>query len=93
VKVPGERKVLILFLLFVILAGILAVLVYRMTGSMGIEERYNQAVGLPGTGEGGGGGWFGFSLEGNPLLYGVTLVVLGSGCVIAYLWWRREESR
>ena len=60
---------------------------------MGIEERYTRAVGLPGAGEEGGSGWFGFSLEGNPLLYGVILFVLGGFCVLAYLRWRKEESR
>ncbi|MGA2933998.1 MAG: hypothetical protein ABSD81_02450 [Methanomicrobiales archaeon] len=88
-----RRKGLILFGLILVMVAIISLAAYRMTGPMGIEERYNQAVGLPSAEEEPGGGWFGFSLEGNPLLYGVILVVLGGTCVIAYLWWRREESR
>ncbi len=44
-------------------------------------------------GEREGSGWFGFSLEGNPLLYGVILLVLGGGCVIAYRRLKREDHR
>ncbi len=88
-----RRRGLILFGLILVVVVILSFAAYRMTGPMGIEERYNQAVGLPSPEEESGGGWFGFSLEGNPLLYGVILIVLGSSCVIAYIRWRREESR
>jgi hypothetical protein len=76
-----------------VLVAIISFAAYRMTGSMGIEDRYNQAVGLPSPGEEGGSGWFGFSLEGNPLLYGVILLVLGGICVITYRRWKREEHR
>jgi hypothetical protein len=88
--VPWDRKVLILFILIAILTGILALLVYRMTGPMGIEERYNQAVGLPGTGREGSGGWFGLSLEGNPLAYGVILGSLLLLCLFVFFWRRRK---
>jgi len=93
VKVPRDRKVLIFFILIAILAGILAFLVYRMTGSMGIEERYSQAVGLPGTGEGGGGGWFWFSLEGDPLAFGVILGALVLLSLFAFFRGRRLGKR
>jgi len=88
-----RRRGLILFGLIVVAVVIISFVAYRMTGPMGIEERYSQAVGLPSPGEESGSGWFGFSLEGNPLLYGVILVVLGGICVIAYIRWRREELR
>jgi hypothetical protein len=93
VNAPDRRRGLILFGLILVVVIILSFVAYRMTGPMGIEERYNNAVGLPSPEEESGSGWFGFSLEGNPLLYGVILVVLGSICVIAYIRWRREESR
>lgn len=87
-----RRRGLILFGLILVVVIIISLAAYRMTGPMGIEERYNHAVGLPGPEEESGSRWFGFSLEGNPLLYGVILVVLGGICVIAYLRLRREES-
>jgi len=88
-----RRRGLILFALIVVTVVIISLAAYRTTGPMGIEERYNQAVGLPGAEEESGGGWLGFSLEGNPLLYGVILLALGGICVIAYLRWKREENR
>jgi len=91
---PRDRRMgLILFGLILVAVAIISFAAYRMTGPMGIEERYNQAVGLPGSEEEGGSGWFGFSIEGNPLLYGVILVALGALCVIAYLRLRRQKSR
>ena len=88
-----RRRGLILFGLIVAAVVIISLAAYRMTGPIGIEERYSQAVGLPSPEEGSGGGWLGFSLEGNPLMYGVILVVLGGICAIAYHRWRRGESR
>jgi hypothetical protein len=91
VTVLDRRKGLILFGLILAVVVIISFAAYRVTGPLGIEERYSQAVGLPGGSENPDGGWFGFSLEGNPLLYGVILIILGGICVIAYLRWRREE--
>jgi hypothetical protein len=88
-----RRRGLILFGIILVVVAIVSFAAYRMTGPMGIEERYSQAVGLPSPGEEEGSGWFGFSLEGNPLMYGVILLALGGICAIAYLRRRREESR
>jgi hypothetical protein len=88
-----RRRGFILFVFIVVVVAVISFAAYRITGPMGIEERYTNAVGLPSTEEESGSGWFGFSLEGNPLLYGVILLVLGGGCAIAYRRWRREESR
>ena len=90
---PDRRRWLFLLGLILAAALIVALGVYQMTGPMGIEERYSHAVGLPGPEEESGGGWFGFSLEGDPLLYGVILGALGALCAIAYLRLRREQSR
>ena len=88
-----QKRGLILFVFILVVVAIISFAAYRMTGPMGIEERYNQAAGLPSPGEVEGGGWFGFSLEGNPLLYGVILLALGGICAIAYHRWRTEEHR
>jgi hypothetical protein len=56
-----------------------------MTGSMGIEERFSHAVGTsPGDGEEDGGGWFGFAIEGNPILYAIVLIALAIICYALY---------
>ena len=89
---PDRKKWLILLGLILAVALVVALGAYRVTGPMGIEERYNNAVGLPGSEEESGVGWLGFSLEGDPLRYVTILVVLGAACVIAYLRWKREES-
>jgi hypothetical protein len=51
---------------------------------MGIEKRYTHAVGLPGSEEDSGSGWFGFSLEGDPVLYALVLGTLVVACFAAY---------
>ncbi|PWR73052.1 hypothetical protein [Methanospirillum lacunae] len=65
--------------------GVLAVVIVLITlfalestGTMGIEDRYNHAVGLPLEEE--ESGESGFSLEGNPLFY---LGILGMLVVIS----------
>ena len=90
---PGRRRGIILFVLVLVVVAIISFAAYRMTGPMGIEERYSNAVGLPSTEEEEGGGWFGFSLEGNHLTYGVILLALVGISVIVYLRWRKEGSR
>jgi len=93
VTAPDRRRGLILFVLILVAVAIISFAAYRLTGPMGIEERYSNAVGLPSTEEEEGGGWFGFSLEGNHLAYGVILLALVGISVIAYLRWKKEESR
>jgi len=91
---PRDRRMgLILFGLILVAVAIICFAAYRMTGPMGIEERYSNAVGLPSTEEEEGGGWFGFSLEGNHLTYGVILLALVGISVIVYLRLRRQKSR
>ena len=90
---PDRRRGIILFVLILVAVAIISFAAYRMTGPMGIEERYSNAVGLPSTEEEEGGGWFGFSLEGNHLTYGVILLALVGISVIVYLRWRKEGSR
>jgi len=88
-----EKRGLIVFGLILLIIVIASFAAYLATGPMGIEARYSHAVGLPGTEEESGGGWFGFSVEGNPLLYGVILVILGVICLAAYLRLRKEGTR
>ena len=81
-----EKKGLLIFLGLLALVIIVSVASYQMTGHMGIEERFSHAAGLDSGEEAGeeGGGWFGLSLEGSPLLYGAVLGILAIGCYAAY---------
>ncbi len=55
-----------------------AVLAFQITGPMGIEDRFTEALGLQHDGgvEEEDGGFFGFSLEGNTLAYLAVLALL-----------------
>jgi hypothetical protein len=81
----GNRGRLVLAGL-ILVAGIIALLAYAATGPMGIEERFASATGAVhgGPGEGGESGIAGFTLEGHPVLYGVILLLLITGCWAAY---------
>jgi hypothetical protein len=86
----GDRKGLIIFGAILIVVIVAALAAYRMTGSVGIEERFSHAAGLPGSGEESGNGWLGFSLEGNPFLY---LAVLGGLMVVILAVYHRGRRR
>ena len=80
-----EKKGLLVFLGLLALVIVVSLAAYQITGHMGIEERFSHAVGLPHeTGDEEGGVWFGLSLEGSPLLYGLVLGILAIGCYAAY---------
>ena len=81
----GNRGRLVLAGL-ILVAGIIALLAYAVTGPMGIEERFASATGS-GHGdirEEGGAGFGGFTLEGHPVLYGIILLILIIGSWVAY---------
>ncbi|MCX6686666.1 MAG: hypothetical protein NTV10_08565 [Methanoregula sp.] len=82
-----EKKGLLIFLGLLALVIVVSLAAYQMTGQMDIKERFSHAVGLEHAEDAGkeGSGWFGLSLEGSPLLYGVTLGILAIGCYAAYL--------
>ena len=84
-----EKKGLIIFGAILLVVLVAALAAYQMTGSMGIEERYTKAVGLPPSEEKEGGGtFFGFSVEGDPVLYVIVLGILIVGCYAAYRHFR-----
>jgi hypothetical protein len=83
-----ERKGLIIFGAILIVVLIAALAAYQMTGNMGIEERFTTAVGLPPGEEEGGETFFGFSAEGDPVLYVIVLGILIVGCYAAYRYFR-----
>lgn len=89
-----------IFLLVAVLALAGAFAAFSSTGPKGIEERFEDAVGLSEepassadkensgvgdrTGEGDFGERGGFSLEGSPALYCLILALLVALCLIAY---------
>jgi hypothetical protein len=87
-SVVEERKGLIIFGAILIVVLIAALAAYQMTGNMGIEERYTTAVGLPPGEEEGGETFFGFSAEGDPVLYVIVLGILIVGCYAVYRHFR-----
>lgn len=89
-----------IFLLVAVLALAAAFVAFSSTGPKGIEERFEDAVGIstePGssadtenysvidrTGRGESGDGGGFFLEGSPAMYCLILAVLVALCLIAY---------
>jgi hypothetical protein len=83
--VSGNKKGRLVFLTLLLLGMVVALAAYQLSGDMDIEERFSHAVGSESPEEeGGGNGWFGLTLEGNPLLYGIVLGVLAAGSYAAY---------
>jgi hypothetical protein len=87
-SIVEERKGLIIFGAILIVVLIAALAAYQMTGNMGIEDRFTTAVGLPPGEEEGGETYFGFSAEGDPVLYVIVLGILIVGCYAAYRHFR-----
>jgi hypothetical protein len=83
-----ERKGLIIFGAILIMVLIIALAACQKTGNMSIEERFTTAVGLPSSPEEGSGAFFGFSAEGDPVLYVIILGILIVGCYVAYRHFR-----
>jgi hypothetical protein len=82
-----RRKGMILFggLIFIVVG--LSLAAYFISGHMGIEERFNSAVGINAGSEEeeGPSGIFGFNIEGNPLYYSIILAALILLCLVSYV--------
>ena len=84
-----EHRGLIIFCLIaiIVIAGALAA--FKITGPMGIEDRFNAATGIIGEEEeDAGAGIAGFFIEGNALLYLLIMASLIVMCVFAYRQYR-----
>jgi len=82
----GIKKEIVIFFTVIAVVGIASLVAFRIAGPMGIEERFQNALGIPHDAGDvpGDSGVSGFSLEGQPLLYVVVLCVLGIICISAY---------
>jgi hypothetical protein len=76
---------------FIIVGGLilaalaLSLSAYILSGHMGIEERFNNAVGLiTEPEETDGSGMLGFGIEGNPVAYFITSLALVMLCTFLY---------
>jgi hypothetical protein len=89
----GDKTGLIIFGIIAVIVIIAAIAAYVLTGNMGIEDRFRQAVGLP-VGETGteGGAILGFSLEGNHLSYLIVLGIFVVACVLLYRQYMVEKK-
>ncbi len=89
-KVLEQHRGLLVFCLIAVILLIVAFAAYKVTGPMGIEERFNAAAGISSEGEEeDGGGIAGFFIEGNALHYLVVVLVLLLAC--AAIYWRFRE--
>ena len=81
-----RKKSMILFGVLILAVVGLSLAAYYVSGHMGIEERFNSAVGIDaGPEEEESSGIFGFNIEGNPLYYVVILVALIISCLIIHI--------
>lgn len=81
---PGSRGRIVFFVLAILIGGI-AIFAFQGTGPMGIEERFSSALGIAQEEEetpheeGAG-----FTLEGDPVLYALVLVLICAACWAVY---------
>jgi len=81
-----RKKSIILFGALILVVVGLSLVAYFISGNMGIEERFNSAVGInTGPEEEGPSGIFGFNIEGNPLYYLIILAALVILCLVIYI--------
>lgn len=85
----SDRRGIMIFGLLILVFLILSMAAYMISGHMGIEDRWKGAAGIEGEpGEAGNSGFYGFSIEGNPLQYLIVSLVLGAVCVALYFKFR-----
>ncbi len=80
----------VIFAGIIAIVGIAALAAFQISGRMGIEERFQNALGISGeTGKGlESSGFLGFSIEGQPLLYAGEVCGLLILCYVTYRHFR-----
>jgi hypothetical protein len=82
----GNGKGLVIFGLLVLIFLIMGLAAYAISGHMGIEDRFNSAVGISGEAdEEEGSGFLGFNIEGNQPHYFIISAALVILCAVLYL--------
>ena len=81
----NDKKGLVIFGVLILVFLALSIAAYAISGNMGIEERFNNAVGIhPDSEEGVPSGIFGFNIEGNLVSYVIIASALIIICVVLY---------
>jgi hypothetical protein len=81
----NNKRGLMIFGVLILVFLALSIAAYVISGNMGIEERFNNAVGIhPDSGEEGPSGIFGFNIEGNLVSYVIIASALIIICVVLY---------
>jgi len=81
----NNKRGLMIFGVLILIFLALSIAAYVISGNMGIEERFNNAVGIhPDSGEKGPSGIFGFNIEGNLVSYVIIASALIIICVVLY---------
>ena len=91
-NISRDKRGPVIFVLILIIVGAIAFLAFGITGPMGIEDRFNKAVGLPSGGEPGTGSPSGVSVEGDPLLYVIVIVILLTSGFAAYRYFPAQDT-
>jgi len=81
----SNRKGIIIFGGTVLIFLVLCLFAYMITGDKGIEERFSNAVGLPGEPESHDNGIFGFTIEGDQLSYVILLALILVATALIYV--------
>ncbi len=82
----NEKKGMILFGGLILAFLALSIAAYVISGHMGIEERFNRAVGINSESEQAeNSGIFGFNIEGNSMFYLVVFAALIVACAALYV--------
>ena len=82
----NNKRGLMIFGVLILVFLALSIAAYVISGNMGIEERFNNAVGIHAdSGEEGPSGIFGFNIEGNLVSYVVIASALIIICVVLYI--------
>ena len=81
----NNKSGLMIFGVLILVFLALSIAAYLISGNMGIEERFNNAVGIhPDSGDEGPSGIFGFNIEGNLVSYVIIASALIIICVVLY---------
>ena len=84
-SVRYKKKGTIIFGGLILAALAFSITAYVISGHMGIEDRFNSAIGMNSESkEARGSGFFGFDIEGNPLFYIVILAALFIACAALF---------
>ncbi|MCK9442012.1 MAG: hypothetical protein M0Q13_11400 [Methanothrix sp.] len=82
----NDKRGLMIFGVLILVFLTLSIAAYMTSGHMGIEERFNNAVGIHADSEEeGSSGIFGFNIEGNLVSYAIIVFAFIIICAVLYI--------